>query len=253
MPIARYISVFICVFSTKMACAEQVTAAVASNFAPAMRAIVTDFEQHSVHRVTLAFGSSGRFYAQIINGAPYDVFLSADQSTGKALQQQGLAVPGSQFTYAVGALVLWSASAGEIGDGGAVLMQLQFRRLAIANPRVAPYGVAALDVLRHLGIKEKAKGRLVQGESVAQAYQFVATGNAELGLVALSQVMKDGAASAGSAWRVPAHMHRAIKQDAVLLRKGESNKAAHELLQFMRSARAREIMNAFGYAADGTE
>lgn len=253
MSIARYISVLVYAFSTNIACAEQVTVAVASNFAPAMRAIVTDFERRSSHRVILAFGSSGRFYAQIVNGAPYDVFLSADQDTGKALQQQGLAVSGSQFTYAVGALVLWSASADKIDDGGKVLTQLQFRRLAIANPRVAPYGIAALDVLRYLEIEEKAEGRLVQGESVAQAYQFVATGNAELGFVALSQVIKGDTARAGSAWLVPAHMHRAIKQDAVLLRKGENNRAARELLQFMRSHRAQEIMNGFGYAADSDE
>lgn len=232
------------------ACAEQVVVAVASNFAPAMRAIVAEYERSTSHTAILAVGSSGKLYAQMMNGAPYHVFLSADQSTAEALQQRGLIVPGSRFTYAVGALVLWSATTGKVDDEGAVLLRQQFHKLSIANPKVAPYGAAAVEVLGYLGIDQKTTPKLVQGENIAQAYQFVATGNAELGFVALSQVINNGAGK-GSSWRVPGHMHRPIMQDAVLLAAGEYNPAARELVQFMRTPAAKAIIKRYGYAADG--
>lgn len=250
MLMARFIHFLLFISAINTAHAAQVTVAVASNFATAMRAIAAEFEQNTSHTVTLAYGSSGKFYAQIISGAPYHILLSADQSTAEALQQRGLVVQGSRFTYAVGALVLWSAIPGKVDNDGLVLTQQQFRRLAIANPKVAPYGAAAMEVLHHLGVDHNVKVKLVQGENIAQAYQFVATGNAELGFVALSQVI-DNKTGIGSWWRVPSHMHRPIKQDAVLLTNGEHNPAARELMQFIRTPAAKAIIARYGYAADG--
>lgn len=225
--------------------AAEVQVAVASNFTAPMQRIAAEFERDTGHRARLAFGSSGKFYSQIRNGAPFQVFLSADAETPARLEQDGLAVPGSRFTYAVGTLVLWSATPGYVDGEGAVLRQGGFRHLALANPRHAPYGRAAVEALERLGLQLQPK--FVQGENIAQAHQFVATGNAELGFVALSQVLRDGRIGTGSAWVVPASLHGPIRQDAVLLAAGRGNAAAEALVRYLRGEKARAVIRAFGY------
>ena len=210
--------------------AAQVTVAVASNVTVPMQKIAAAFEQATGHQARLAFGSTGRFYAQVKNGAPFQVLLAADDETPARLEKEGLAVPGSRFTYAVGRLVLWSAAPGVVDARGDVLRQPGDGKVAIADPRVAPYGAAALEVLRRLGVEQSLQPRLVQGESIGQAFQFVATGNARMGFVALSQLMVDGRIGQGSAWRVPAELHTPIRQDAVVLAGGRDNPAAAALV-----------------------
>lgn len=229
--------------------ASEVTVAVASNFAEPMKMIVAEFEKHSGHQVNVAIGSSNKFYFQIKSGAPFDALFSADQNVPTALIHDGLAVPDSRLTYAVGAIVLWSATAGLVDEQGAILQRQAFQTLAIANPRLAPYGVAAMEVLHNLGVVGALESKLVQGANIAQAYQFVATGNAEVGFVSVSQVIRNGALKSGSAWLVPPHLYSPLKQDAVLLRRSENNHAAQQLLQFMHSETARAIIASFGYHA----
>ncbi len=226
--------------------AEEILVAVASNFTAPMNALVTEFEAQTDHEVQLAFGSSGRFYAQIINGAPYQVFLSADQDKPRQLEQAGITVADSIFTYATGALVLWSADAALIQNGFEVL-ESDFRRLSIANPELAPYGRAAVQVLESLGILEATRTRWVQGENIAQAFQFVELQNAELGFVALSQVSEQGELVRGSGWIVPADLHEPIRQDAALLQAGSACQACKELLNFLTSPDAAKILESYGY------
>lgn len=227
--------------------AEELTVAVASNFTAAMKEIAAEFEKASGHRVKLAFGSSGKFYAQIKNGAPFQVFFSADTAKPTALERDGLAVPGSRFTYAEGSLALWSADPALVDDRTSVLKRGQFRKLALANPKLAPYGQAAVEVLRNLDLEETTRAKWVQGENIAQTYQFVATGNADLGFVALSQVVRGGRVKEGSAWIVPGDLYSAIRQDAVLLQRGAESDGAAEFLQFVRGEKARAIIESYGY------
>ena len=227
--------------------AGEVQVAVAANFSAPMQAIARAFEQSSGHRVVAAYGATGQFYAQINHGAPFEVLLAADDSTPAKLENEGAGVPGSRFTYAVGALALWSARPGYVDDAGAVLKSDTFRHLAIANPQTAPYGLAATQVLDQLGLTEAIEPKLVEGQNIAQAYQFVASGNAELGFVALSQVYKDGQITRGSAWQVPAQLHEPIRQDAVLLTKGQDNPAARALLEYLRGEQAATLIRAYGY------
>ncbi len=227
--------------------AEEVLVAVASNFTAPMQALSETFQRQTGHDVQLAFGSSGRFFAQISNGAPYQLFFSADQAKPQALVAQGLAEAESRFTYAVGGLVLWSADADRIGSGVETLAAAEFERLAIANPRLAPYGLAAIQVLQALELEESLQGKLVQGENIAQAYQFIASANANLGFVARSQVMSNGVLGSGSAWSVPSALHEPIRQDAVLLRNGLNSTAARELLRFVASEAGQAIVAGFGY------
>lgn len=231
------------------ACARavEVRAAVAANFAAPMKAIVAEFEQATGHKVRLSFGASGRFYAQIRNGAPFHVLLSADEDIPARLEREGLSVPASRFTYAVGTLVLWSARTDFVDAEGAVLSRGAFAHLAVANPKLAPYGAAAMETIDQLGLAAALRSRLVFGENIAQTHQFVASGNAELGFVALSQVMKDGRIASGSAWVVPAGMHSPIRQDAVMLAGGSGNAAAAALLRFLRQAAAVAIIRSYGY------
>ncbi|OFZ85930.1 MAG: molybdate ABC transporter substrate-binding protein [Betaproteobacteria bacterium RBG_16_64_18] len=227
--------------------AAEVQAAVAANFAAPMKAIVAEFEQATGHKVHLSFGASGRFYAQIRNGAPFHVLLSADEDIPARLEREGLSVPASRFTYAVGTLVLWSARTDFVDARGAVLSRGAFAHLAVANPKLAPYGAAAMETLDKLGLAAALRSKLVFGENIAQAHQFVASGNAELGFVALSQVMKDGRIAGGSAWVVPASMHSPIRQDAVILARGRGNAAAAALLRFLHQAGAVAIIRSYGY------
>ncbi len=225
----------------------EVQVAVAANFTAPMQRIAAEFEKDSGHKAALMSGATGKFYAQISHGAPFEVFLSADDETPARLEKDGLAVAGSRFTYATGRLVLWSAREGYVDDKGEVLKKGDFRHLAIANPRTAPYGAAALQVLGKLGLQPALTPRFVQGENIAQTHSFVVSGNAELGFVALAQVYKDGRLGAGSAWIVPASLHAPIRQDAVLLMKGASNPAAAALLKYLKGDKARAIIQSFGY------
>ncbi len=229
------------------ASADEVRVAVAANFTAPMQKIAEAFARDTGHRAVLAFGATGKFYAQINNGAPFDVLLAADEQTPQRLEDEGQGVTGSRFTYAVGSLVLWSAREGYVDAQGRVLADGDFRHLALANPKTAPYGAAALQTLEKLGLRERLQPRFVQGENIAQTHQFVASGNAELGFIALSQVIEDGRIARGSAWRMPADQHQPIRQDALLLQRGEHNPAARALLDYLRSASAVALIRAYGY------
>jgi len=233
------------ILSHWIACAEEVQVAVAANFAAPMEKIVQQFEHDSGHHVLLSFGATGKFYAQIKNGAPFDILLAADQSTPGRLSDA--AVPATQFTYAIGSLVLWSAVPGLVDPQGSVLQHGQFRHLAIASPIDAPYGAAAMQTLQALHLVDALSPRLVQGESIGQAYAFVATGNAELGFVALSQIWDGDKIRSGSAWLVPDHLYTPLRQDAILLKHGKNNPAALALLAYLKTASAQSVMRTYGY------
>jgi molybdate transport system substrate-binding protein len=232
--------------------AEEVTVAVAANFTAPMQKIAQAFEQDTGHKALLAFGATGKFYAQIKNGAPFAVLLSADDETPTRLEKEGVAVAGTRFTYAVGRLALWSKNASLVDDKGQVLLsnatdKNSFKKLAIADPKLAPYGAAAMEVLDRLGVIAKVRPKLVQADSIGQAFQFVMTENAELGFVALSQISIDGRITQGSAWVVPQNLYTPLKQDAVLLPLGKNNAAALALMKYMRTDRAQAIIRAYGY------
>ena len=227
--------------------ADRVQVAVASNFSAPMQRLAAEFEKDTGHKAELSLGATGKFYAQIRNGAPFEILLSADDETPARLAAETAAVPGSAFTYAIGRLVLWSAQPGFVDAQGAVLQQARFRHLALANPKTAPYGTAAIEALTKLGLLDALRPKFVQGENIAQTQQFVASGNAELGFVALSQVWRDGALAEGSAWVVPAALHAPLRQDAVLLLPGRGKPAALALLSYLRSDKARALIRGFGY------
>jgi molybdate transport system substrate-binding protein len=220
--------------------AAQVHVAVAANFATPAKHLAEPFLRENGHRVVLSSGSTGKFYAQIRSGAPFEVLLSADEATPRRLEEDGLAVRGTRFTYATGRLALYSAQPNP-PMGEALLRKNDFQRLAIANPRLSPYGAAAQEVLEKLGLWANLRSKLVQGENIAQTFQFVSSGNAELGFVALSQVQ------GGSHWVVPATLHAPLKQDAVLLARGKDSAAAASFLEFLRSPLARKIVHSYGY------
>lgn len=234
-----------CLLTTAQA--AEVSVAVAANFAAPMQKMAAAFEQDTGHKVSMAVGSTGRFYAQIKNGAPFQVLLAADDETPAKLEKEGAALKGSRMTYAVGRLVLWSQQAGLVDDRGEVLRSERFNKLALADPKLAPYGLAAIETLTQLGLLDKLKPKFVQGENIAQTFQFVSTQNTQLGFVALSQVQSEGKITQGSAWVVPAHLHTPIRQDAIILNKGKDKPAAAALLEYLRSERARAIIRAHGY------
>jgi len=227
--------------------AEEVRVAVAANFALPLKVLAADFERDSGHKMLVSVGSTGKFYAQIKGGAPFDVFLAADDETPARLEKEGDAVAGSRFTYATGKLVLWSANANLVDGQGRVLVTGNFKHLALASPSLAPYGAAAVQTLSRLGLLTTLTPRFVQGESIGQAYNFVATGNAELGFVALSQVYENGKISKGSGWIVPAHLHNPLRQDAVLLARASHNPGASALLAFLKTDKTRSVIRSFGY------
>lgn len=224
--------------------AAETQVAVAANFTEPAKAIAAAFQKASGHTAVLSFGSSGQFYAQIAHGAPFEVFLSADAERPAKAEQDGLAVAGSRFTYATGRLVLFSKTPGLVDGRGAVLRRGGFGHLAIADPAAAPYGAAAVQAMQKLGFYEGLKPKIVQGSSITQAYQFVATGAAELGFVALSQVADE---PGGSRWVVPANLHAPIAQQAVLLKTGAGNPAAKAFLAFLKGPQARAIIKRYGY------
>lgn len=230
--------------------AAEVSVAVAANFSAPMQKIAADFTRDTGHTAVLSFGASGSFYAQIVNGAPYHLLLSADRKTPARLQEEGFALSGTRFTYATGQLALWSKQPGLVDQDGAVLRSGNFARLALANPALAPYGTAAIETLRHLGLLAQLQPTFVQGENIAQAYQFVATGNAPLGFVALSQIYANGEIAEGSAWIVPANMHEPIAQDAVVLANGRDNPAATALAAYLHGEHAHSIICSYGYVCE---
>lgn len=227
--------------------AGEVSVAVASNFSAPMKIIAQAFERETGHKAILSFGATGQFYAQIKNGAPFAVLLAADDETPARLEREGVAVPGTRFTYATGKVVLWSKKVDLVDDKGEILNTGQFDKLGLANPKLAPYGAAAMQVLEKLNLTKQLGPKLVEASNIGQTFQFVSSGNAALGFVALSQVFENGKLKEGSGWVVPSNLYSPIKQDAVLLTSGKANVAAQALLQYLRSDKAKAIIVSFGY------
>lgn len=232
--------------ATTAARADDIPVAVAANFTAPFNKIAAEFEKETGHKLIASFGSTGKFYAQIKNGAPFEVLLAADDETPARLVKEGAAVSGSPFSYAIGKLVLWSAKPGVVDDKGAVLKSAAFERIAIADPRLAPYGAAGVEAMKKLGVYDSVAPKLVTGETIAQVYQFVASGNAPLGFVALSQVLKEGRID-GSAWIVPADLYTTIRQDAVLLTPGKDKAGPVALLRYLQGAKAQAVIKSYGY------
>ncbi len=227
--------------------AGEVSVAVASNFTAPMKAIVQAFERDTGHKAIPSFGATGQFYAQIKNGAPFAVLLAADDETPARLEREGVAVPGNRFTYATGKVVLWSKKADLVDTNGEILKTGKFDKLALANPKLAPYGAAAMQVIEKLNLIKQLGPKFVEASNIGQTFQFVSSGNAALGFVALSQVFENGKLKEGSGWVVPSNLYSPIKQDAVLLTSGKANVAAQALLQYLRSDKAKAIIVSFGY------
>lgn len=244
----RLSALFVSLLAAAGVHAAEVQVAVAANFTAPAQQIAGEFERKTGHKAVLSFGATGKFYAQISNGAPFEVFLAADDTTPARLDKEGGTVAGSRFTYAVGTLVLWSAKADFVDGKGEVLKSGKFNKLSVANPKTAPYGAAAIETLTRLKLLAAVQPKFVQGENISQTLQFVHTGNADLGFVALSQVFKDGKLSSGSAWIVAGEMHEPIYQDAVILAKGKDNPAAAAFLEFLKSPYAHAVIKSYGYA-----
>ena len=230
-----------------LARADELPIAVAANFTAPIKQIAVDFEKDTGHKLVPSFGSTGKFYVQIKGGAPFEILLAADDETPAKLEKEGDGVAGSRFTYAIGKLVLWSKKDGYVDDKGEVLKKNDFQHLSLANPKLAPYGAAGVETLKALGAFDAVQAKFVTAENITQAYQFVATGNAELGFVALSQVLKDGRIAEGSAWVVPQKLYTPIRQDAVILAKGKGRPAAEALMKYLQGDKARAVIKAYGY------
>ena len=227
--------------------AREVTVAVAANFTAPMKVIAQDFEKETGHRAVLAFGATGQLYAQIKNGAPFQLLLAADDKIPAKLEREGLGLAGTRFTYATGKLVLWSKNASLVDNRGEILRSGNFNQIALANPKLAPYGAAAMEVVERMGLTAAITPKIVQGANISQVFQFVSSENATLGFVALSQVFEGGKIKEGSGWIVPSNMHKPIKQDVILLRSGKDNAAAQALMQYLRSNKAKAVIRSFGY------
>lgn len=243
------LSVFAFFVSISTSNAADVSLAVASNFSVPAKLIADEFQNDTGHTVTISLGSTGKFYSQIKNGAPFEVFLAADDTTPAKLVDEGLAVASSKFTYAVGALALWSKNPNLIQNNADALTTPGLKRLAIANPKLAPYGQAAIETLSSLKLLDKLKEKFVEGENIGQAFQFVSTGNADAGFVALSQIQVNGKITEGSAWLVPQNLHNPVFQDVVLLNRGESNPGAKAFVNYLKSDKARQIILKSGYTS----
>jgi molybdate transport system substrate-binding protein len=257
MSVARaslFIKLFILPCLLTLSCravAAQATIAVASNFVAPMNALIEEFEALSSHELRVVYGSSGRLFAQITNGAPFDVFLSADSVKPARLIEDGYGVAGSQMTYAIGRLALWSNKGSNKAIANLnieeILLNEDFSVIAIANPRLAPYGLAAKQSLESMGLWERVKSKLVQGENISQTYQFVFTGNADIGFVSYSQVRGENSRQATNYLLVPSEYHEAIAQDSLLLERGAQNKASLAFIEFLKSNSAGKLIESFGY------
>ncbi len=230
-----------------LAHADEVQVAVAANFTAPMQQIAPAFEKATGHKVVAAFGATGKFYAQIKNGAPFEILLAADDETPAKLAKEGAAVAASQFTYAKGKLVLWSAKSTIVDAQGDVLKKAGFDYLALANPKLAPYGAAAIEAMKALGVYDTLAPKFVTAENIGQTYQFIKSGNALLGFVALSQITKDNQITEGSAWIVPAKLYTPIKQDAIVLDKGKDKPAAAALMKYLQGDAAKAVIKSYGY------
>lgn len=241
----------LCLLASSPGQAAELRVAVASNFAEALESLESRFAEETGHQLVVTAGSTGKFYAQIRNGAPFDLLLAADRRRPRLLAEEGFGLPESLFTYAIGRLALWSPDPDRIGANGAETLKASGHRfLAIANPKIAPYGLATKEALESLGLWAQEQPRVVQGENVGQAYALVASGNAELGFVALSHVLSPRNGTRGSHWKVPAELHGPIRQDAVILERAKDNPAAWAFCDFLKSAAARDVMARFGYETD---
>jgi molybdate transport system substrate-binding protein len=227
--------------------AAEVQVAVAANFAEPIKAIAAVLEKTTGHTLRVSLGPTGGLYTQIKNGAPFDVFLAADTQRPAMLEKEGLTQPGTRFTYATGKLVLWSVKPGRVDDKGEVLKAADLAKVAFANPKTAPYGAAALQVMEKLGLQAALQPKLVQGESIGQTFNFVKTGNADVGFVALSQVLAGGRLKEGSMWAIPQDLYTAIQQDAVVLKRGENNEAALALIDLLKSLDIKDLIRSYGY------
>ncbi|MDR2300909.1 MAG: molybdate ABC transporter substrate-binding protein [Deltaproteobacteria bacterium] len=236
------------VFS-QVAMADEFNGAVASNFEAPIKLIAAEFEKDTGHKPLLSFGSTGSFATQIRNGSPFSIFFAADNIAPKELEDEGLTAPGTRFTYAQGALVLWSSADGYVDDKGEVLKTGKYEHLAVADPERAPYGVAAYELLRAWDLLSnlESEQRLVIGQNIGQTVQYVQTGNAEIGLVAQSQVWKDGKFNSGSGWIVPADLYSPILQDVVILKDAADNAAVKAFADYIKGPKARDIILSFGY------
>lgn len=241
------IAAAILLLTANIAHSAQTNVAVAANFTDPAKEIAAAFKQKTGHDAVLSFGASGQFYTQITQGAPFEIFLSADDSRPKKLVDDGLAVADSRFTYAIGKLVLWSRTP-DLVKGEATLRTAAFAKLSICNPTAAPYGAAAVEAMKALKVYETLQPKLVEGATITQAYQFVETGNAELGFVALSQLT---GSDKGSRWMVPQELYSPIRQGAVLLKSGASNEAASGFIEFLKGPEARAIIKKYGYVIEG--
>jgi len=235
-----------CVFTATSAFATSTNVAVAANFTDAAKEIAAQFKAKTGHDAVLSFGASGQFYTQIKESGPFEILLSADDERPKKLVDDGLAVPESRFTYAIGKLVLWSKDPNFV-KGEETLRTNAFDKLAIANPKAAPYGAAAVETLKALRLYDAVQHKIVMGNTISQTFQFVDTGNAELGFVALSQVIGN---VGGSRWMVPQALYREIRQDAVLLKTASGNEAAKAFMNFLKGPEARAVIEKYGYALD---
>jgi molybdate transport system substrate-binding protein len=231
--------------------AGEATVAVAANFVEPLETLQKMFGEETGHELVVVPGSTGKLYAQIVNGAPFDILLAADQERPEKLAAEDQGEPESVFTYAIGRLTLWSPEPGVVAEDGAkTLREGDFLHLAIANPELAPYGLAAQQTLQNLGLWDGLQDRIVRGENIAQTFQMVESGNAELGFVALSYVASERNRNPGSRWDVPGELHEPIRQDAILLQRGAENEAARAFLAFLKTPEAREVIERFGYAVD---
>ena len=243
----RHTALLVLLAAAGIAHADEVQVAVAANFAAPMKDIAARFEQDTGHKVLTTVGSTGKFYAQIRNGAPFDILLAADDETPAKLEKEGAAVPNTRFTYAIGKLVLWSAQPGLVDDKADVLKKGRFEHLSIANPKLAPYGAAAVEAMQKLNMYSALEPKFVVGESIAQAQQFVVSGAAQLGFVAMSQVYEGGKLKSGSAWVVPATLYSPIRQDAVALEKGKGKAVVDAFLKYLKGDKAKAVIRSYGY------
>jgi molybdate transport system substrate-binding protein len=245
---ARTLSiVLLAVIGHASAFAAVAQVAVAANFAEPIKAIAAVLEKTTGHTLKVTLGATGKLYAQIKNGAPFDVLLSADTTTPEKLEAEGLGQPGSRFTYATGKLVLWSAKAGRVDDKGTVLKAPDLGKVSFANPKVAPYGAATVQAIEKLGLTAALTPKLVQGESIGQTFTFASTGNADVGFVAMSQVLQGGKLKSGSMWAVPQNLYDPIRQDAVVMQKSAGNEAAQALMKLLKSPNIKDLIRSYGY------